>query len=131
MQTNYMRFDWQKLRIQIWDTRYDKQSIVKRSMNKSEVFFVVALIMMFSCRYDSLYLVVFLINFFLQCVFRSTDTSFIMQIMLHLITFLDIGRWMMLVGSSFLIQVRRGMLFCWRWYEIWGFSPQGLWRLQD
>ena len=71
-------------------------------MNKVQVFFNGCLTMLFSCHYDSL---VF------QCVFGSTDASFIMQIMLHLITVS--GQWKMSdVGGEFVFdQCKKGSFF--------------------
>ena len=63
---------------------------------------MVALTMMFSCRYDSLYLCCLSKKKVKQCVFGSTDASFIMQKILHLITVF--GQWKMdNVGWEFVL----------------------------
>lgn len=69
---------------------------------RRSLFFLVALTMLFSCCYDSLYLCCLFNKKVKQCVFGSTNASFIMQIMLHLITVF--GQWKMdNVGWEFVL----------------------------
>ena len=63
---------------------------------------MVALTILFSCRYDLLYLCCLSKKKLSNVFFGSTDASFIMQIMLHLITVF--GQWKMdNVGWEFVL----------------------------